>query len=162
VEGRGKICCSHCSPSSSAASSPLPPPSPLPTPQLAARAPRSARRADPSFILLVPLNLFGLAPATTSALTLLFPAYKALLILERGGPTDNLLAYFVVLGYFQVLESLLLPILVSQIRKPLLLPPTLSFQRALVPRSTGGRSPQRATIPSSSRSCSTSRTRVST
>ncbi|CAK9782338.1 hypothetical protein CC85DRAFT_299398 [Cutaneotrichosporon oleaginosum] len=68
-----------------------------------------------AFILLVPLNTFGMAQATTSALTLILPAYKALLILERGGPTENLLAYFVVLGYFQVLESLLLPILVSQI-----------------------------------------------
>ncbi|GMK59808.1 hypothetical protein CspeluHIS016_0900250 [Cutaneotrichosporon spelunceum] len=71
--------------------------------------------AAAAFILLVPFNLFGLAPAATRALTLLFPAYKAILALETGKNTDNLLAYFIILGYFQVLESVFLPILVSQI-----------------------------------------------
>lgn len=69
------------------------------------------------FILLVPLNLFGLAQATTSALTLLLPAYKAFVVLENGGHIDNLLAYFIVLGYFQMLETFMLHLLVSQIRK---------------------------------------------
>lgn len=72
---------------------------------------------DASFILLVPFNLFGFAQATTSALTLLLPAYKACVVLERDGPTDNLLAYFVILGYFQMLETFVLRLLVSQIRK---------------------------------------------
>ncbi|BEI95003.1 uncharacterized protein CcaverHIS019_0705840 [Cutaneotrichosporon cavernicola] len=68
-----------------------------------------------AFVLLVPLNLFDMAASTTRALTLIFPAYKAIVALERASNTDNLLAYFIILGYFQVLESLLLPILVSQI-----------------------------------------------
>lgn len=78
---------------------------------------KQAPRLTPRFILLVPLNIFGLAQATTNALALLLPAYKAFLILERGGPTDNLLAYFVLLGYLQMLESFALRLLVSQIRE---------------------------------------------
>ena len=88
--------------------------------------PRATSRldADDSYILLIPLNLFGLALPTTTLLTLLPPAFLALGILEQ--PTSNeaneaatraLLAYFVTLGFIQFLESAAAGLLERRIRK---------------------------------------------
>jgi len=73
------------------------------------------------YLLLIPLNLFGLALPVTTLLTLLPPAYLAVGLLELGPSaandeaTKSLLAYFVVLGFIQFLESLAAGVLARRI-----------------------------------------------
>lgn len=76
------------------------------------------------YILLIPLNLFGLALPTTTLLTLLPPAFLALGILEQPSSneaneaaTKALLAYFVTLGFIQFLESAAAGLLERRIRE---------------------------------------------
>lgn len=77
-----------------------------------------------SYLLLIPLNLFGLALPTTTLLTLLPPSFLALGLLEANvsseqneAATRALLAYFVTLGFIQFLESLAAGVLEKRIRK---------------------------------------------
>lgn len=78
-----------------------------------------------SYILLIPLNLFGLALPTTTLLTLLPPAFLALGVLEQPSSNNDaneaasraLLAYFVTLGFIQFLESAAAGLLERRIRK---------------------------------------------
>ncbi|KAK4688920.1 hypothetical protein P7C73_g1182, partial [Tremellales sp. Uapishka_1] len=69
-----------------------------------------------AYLVLIPLNFLGLALPTTTLLALGLPTYLAGRILDRSGAADStaaedvktksLLAYFVVLGFVQLLESL--------------------------------------------------------
>lgn len=76
-----------------------------------------------SYILLIPLNLFGLAWPVTTLLTLLPPTYLAAQILDSpeshasDESTKSLLSYFVVLGFIQFLESLAAGVLAKRIRE---------------------------------------------
>ena len=78
-----------------------------------------------SYLLLVPLNLFGLALPVTQFLTFVPPTMLALDILERKGgsslsnddDTKTVLAYFVVLGFIQSIESIAPGVLARRIRK---------------------------------------------
>jgi len=75
-----------------------------------------------SYLLLIPLNLFGLALPTTNLLTFLPPTVLAATILDRNKSAANedstkaLLAYFVVLGFVQCFESLASGVLAKTIR----------------------------------------------
>jgi hypothetical protein len=76
----------------------------------------------PRYLLLIPLNLFGLALPTTTLLTLVPPVLLAIQILDQDNMQDDtktksLLAYFVVLGFIQFLESLAAGVLAKRIRK---------------------------------------------
>ncbi len=75
-----------------------------------------------SYLILIPLNLFGLALPTTNLLTFLPPTLLAVNILDRSSSAANddsskaLLAYYVVLGFVQFLESLASGVLAKRIR----------------------------------------------
>jgi hypothetical protein len=76
------------------------------------------------YLLLIPLNLFGLALPTTTLLTLIPPSFLALGLLDSDvnnqqneAATRALLAYFVTLGFIQTLESLMAGLLERKIRK---------------------------------------------
>ena len=99
------------------------------------------------YMLLIPLNLFGLALPTTNLLTYVPPTYVALELLEKPHTTGNdarvkiLLSYFVTLGFVQFLESLAAGVLARRIRAYLLSPsPCYSFYHVLLPRSPRARS----------------------
>ena len=90
------------------------------------------------YMLLIPLNLFGLALPTTNLLTYVPPTYVALELLEKPHTTGNdarvkiLLSYFVTLGFVQFLESLAAGVLARRIRaypifSPSLLPSLARF-----------------------------------
>ncbi|RXK42217.1 hypothetical protein M231_00575 [Tremella mesenterica] len=76
-----------------------------------------------AYLLLIPLNIFGLGLPTTTLLTFVPPSYLALDLLDRSpaGTTNkdeqikSLLSYFVVLGYIQFLESLAAGVLARRI-----------------------------------------------
>ncbi len=74
------------------------------------------------YLLLIPLNVFGLALPTTTFLTLFPPSVLALEALDSPqteGMDDNvksLLSYFVALGFVQFLESLAAGVLEKRIR----------------------------------------------
>ena len=70
------------------------------------------------FVLLVPMDVLGLAGAVTMALCFVRPSYHALCALD-GGKEDYeyLLAYFVLLAFIQTLESCVLGLLTKTIRE---------------------------------------------
>lgn len=71
------------------------------------------------YLLLIPLNLFGLALPTTQLLTFLPPTFLALRTLDNPNEerTKTLLSYFVVFGFVQFAESLMAGFLEKRIRK---------------------------------------------
>ena len=74
------------------------------------------------YLILVPLNLFGLALPITNLLAFLPPTLLAVNVLDRPDSVANedstkaLLAYYVVLGFVQFLESLASGVLARRIR----------------------------------------------
>jgi hypothetical protein len=78
-----------------------------------------------SYLLLIPLNLFGLALPTTTALCLLPASLLAIQRLEKSGvdsksdddEAKDLLSYFVVLGFVQFVESAMAGFLERRIRE---------------------------------------------
>lgn len=70
-------------------------------------------------MLLIPLDMLGVALPATTALCYVRPAFHSILALEGDKQEDVpfLLSYFIILGMFQTVESLAPRLLVKTIRK---------------------------------------------